>query len=101
MRVDIEIPEEDVAYVREGMQIAIRLNTYRRDEFDARVLRIVPRAETRENRMVFLAEAELDNPEETLRPGMRGRATLEGERRSLAWLLFHKPYESLLMALGW
>ena len=50
---------------------------------------------------MFVAETELDNAAKTLRPGMNGRATLFAPPRRLGWLLFHKPYESLLMLMGW
>ena len=101
MRVEVVIPEEEIAHVQLGMEMRIRLDAYPRQLFPARITHIVPRAEAREDDFVFLAEAELDNAEEILRPGMNGRATLVGSRRSMAWLLFHKPYESLLMLLGW
>ena len=67
----------------------------------ATIASIVPRAEARDAEMVFVAKAELDNADGLLRPGMNGRAKVIGPRRSLAWRLFHKPCESLLMLLGW
>ena len=101
MKVEVMIPEDDIAYVQPDMEIRIRLDAYPRQLLVARIKHIVPRAEAWEGGFVFVAEAELDNPEEVLRPGMNGRATLVGSRRPLAWLLLHKPYESLLMLLGW
>ena len=101
MKVEVVIPEDDIAYVESGMETRIRLDAYPRQPFDARITHIVPRAEARDDKFVFLAEAELENSDEMLRPGMNGRATLIGTDRSLSWLLFHKPYESLLMLLGW
>ncbi len=100
MNVEIVVPEEDISYVRPGMEVRIRLEAYPRKAFTAQLTRIVPQAEINDDRLVFLAEAELENAAETLRPGMNGRATLIGRRRSTIWLLFHKPYESLLMLLG-
>ena len=57
--------------------------------------------ELRDEQFVFVAETELDNAAKTLRPGMNGHATLLAPPRRLGWLLFHKPYESLLMLMGW
>jgi multidrug efflux pump subunit AcrA (membrane-fusion protein) len=101
MKVEVVIPEAEIAYVRAGMETRIRLDAYPRQPLSAKLTHIVPRAEARDDAFVFVAEAELDNAGELLRPGMNGRATLIGNRRPLAWLLFHKPCESLLMLLGW
>jgi hypothetical protein len=43
----------------------------------------------------------LDNADFLLRPGMRGRARIIGQQHPLAWNLFHKPIDSLLLWLGW
>ncbi|MFV2067198.1 MAG: efflux RND transporter periplasmic adaptor subunit [Pirellulales bacterium] len=84
MKVELLIPEEEIAYVQPGMEMRIRLDAYPRQLLSARITHIVPRAEVREDEFVFVAEAELDNAEETLRPGMNGRATLVGSRRPMA-----------------
>ncbi|MCZ6773228.1 MAG: hypothetical protein O7G83_14790, partial [Proteobacteria bacterium] len=60
-----------------------------------------PRSEIREHENVFIAEVKLDNSDLQLRPGMKGRAKIIGRRHLLAWNLFHKPCESLLLWLGW
>lgn len=101
MTVEISVLEEDIAYVDEGMQVRIRLDAYPRKILDATVARVVPRAEAGEEHFRFLAEADIENHGELLRPGMNGRATLVAPHRTVGWLVFHKPYESLLMMLGW
>jgi multidrug resistance efflux pump len=101
MKVEVIIPEEEIAYVQPGMETRIRLDAFPRQSLSARINHIVPRAQARDEQFVFIAEAELENFEEMLRPGMNGRAALVGPRRCLGWLLLHKPYESLLMLLGW
>jgi multidrug efflux pump subunit AcrA (membrane-fusion protein) len=101
MKVEIVVPEEEIAYVRAGLEARIRLEAHPKEHYLSQVAYIVPRAEVRDDQFVFVAEAELENTAEKLRPGMNGRATLVGPRRSLAWLVFHKPYESLLMLMGW
>lgn len=101
MRVDVAIPEQDIAYVKPGMAVRIRLDAYPGELYLARIKSIVPRAELRENEAVFIARTELDNAAGRFRPGMNGGAIVVAPRRPLAWLLFHKPYESLLMMFGW
>lgn len=101
MIVDVVVPERDIAYAKSGMEVNIRLNPFPWRTIPARITRIVPRAELRDDRFVFIAKAEIENQDEQFRPGMNGRAILIGERRSNAWLLFHRPLEALLMRLGW
>jgi multidrug resistance efflux pump len=101
MMVEADIPEDDIAHIQAGMEVRIRLDSDPRQILSTRLAHIVPRAEARDDQFVFVGKAQLDNCDEWLRPGMNGRAILIGPRRSLAWILFHKPYESLLMLLGW
>ena len=63
--------------------------------------RIHPRSEVVDDESVFIAELKLDNPDGSLRPGMNGQARVESERRSLGWVLFHKPWMSCRRAVAW
>ena len=101
MVVEIEIPEEDVRHVRRNMNVTFHLNAMPREVFQARVLRIHPRAELREQDNVFVAEAELENTSAVLRPGMKGGATVSTGVRSVGWNLFHKPVAHVAGWLGW
>ena len=101
MKAQIRIPESEIAYIRENADVEIRLDAFPREVLAARLTRIVPRAELRDEQFVFIAEAVLENPANKLRPGMNGQASLLAPRQRLGWLLFHKPLESLLMLLGW
>jgi multidrug resistance efflux pump len=69
MRVEVVIPEEEIEHVQPGMETQIRLDAYPRQLLSAQITHIVPRAEAREDDFVFVAEAELDNAEGSLRPG--------------------------------
>ena len=100
MNVEIVVPEEEISFVSPNMKVKIRLEAYPTRVFPAEITQIVPQAEVTEEQLVFLAEAEIENASELLRPGMNGRATLIGNRKTTAWLLLHKPYESLLLLLG-
>ncbi len=101
MVAEVAVPEPEIAQVRVGQPVRIRLDAYPRREWSATVLRIEPRAEIRDHANVFVAELTIDNPDGTLRPGMKGRAEIAGPRHSLAWNLFHKAWESVALALGW
>ncbi len=101
MIVEVAIPDEDVAYVRQGLPVAIRLDAYPGTTWQLQLERIEPRAEIRDQQNVFIAEATLDNTKQQLRPGMKGRAQVVGPRRPLGWILFHRPLEYLVKTLNW
>ena len=79
----------------------IRLEAYPWRKWKGTVANIWPRSEIRDDENVYIAEVKLDNSDLQLRPGMKGRAKITGERHLLVWNLFHKPCESLLLWLGW
>ena len=101
MVVEICIPEDDVRHVVEGMNVTIQLDAVPDDTLDATIRCVHPRAELRDGRNVFVAEADILNADGILRPGMRGHARVLTERHTLGWNLFHKPVAYLLCWLGW
>lgn len=100
MIFEIGILDEDIAHVREGMQVEIALDAYPRETFTGTVERIRPRSEIRDHEHVFVAEFRVDNSDERLRPGMQGQAKVTGDRHALGWNLFHKPWNKLRLWLG-
>ena len=101
MVVEICIPEEDIRHVTVGMKVDIQLEAIPEDKVEATIRSIHPRAELRDSKNVFVAEADIPNPMGLLRPGMRGEAEVQTHRHSLGWNLFHKPAAWLLGWLGW
>ncbi|MFM7070550.1 MAG: efflux RND transporter periplasmic adaptor subunit, partial [Planctomycetota bacterium] len=101
MIVEIAVPDDEVSHVRPGQSVDIRLDAYPGRAWAAPLERIQPRAEIREEENVFVAEIELENVDERLRPGMKGRAKVATDRRPLGWILFHKPWEYVVKRLAW
>jgi len=99
MVVEIALPAEDIAYTALGQTAKIRLSAFPGQTWQRSVLRIRPRAEIQDNHHVFILETELDNPQQKLRPGMRGYATVTAGTGMLGWVLFHKVWERLLLWL--
>jgi RND family efflux transporter MFP subunit len=100
MVVELAVPEDDISYVREELDVAVRLDAYPGRTWTAPITKIHPRAEIRQSQNSFIAELHLDNSDEVLRPGMNGRAKIVGPRRALAWNLFHKAADWLARKLG-
>jgi RND family efflux transporter MFP subunit len=101
MLCELSIPEEDVGRINTGMAVRVSLDARAGDAVTGEIRRIHPRAELRGSTSVFVAEVELDNPDGQLRPGMNGAARVLAGRRSVAWLVFHKPWARARRLLGW
>lgn len=101
MVVEIAIPEEDVRHIRKKQTVEVVLDAFPGQRFKSTLVRIHPRSEVKETDHVFIGEFDLDNPDELLRPGMQGTAKIATPRRTLGWILFHKPWEKLLYWMGW
>ncbi|APZ94421.1 efflux RND transporter periplasmic adaptor subunit [Fuerstiella marisgermanici] len=96
--VEVAIPDDEFSNVAAGFEVSVKFNGI--DEtFTGTIERIHPRSEIRDADNVFIAEVVLSNASEQLRPGMKGYARVEGETHSLAWNLFHKPWEHLRKSL--
>ena len=101
MIVEIAVPDDEISHLRPGQTVDIRLDAYPGRAWEAPLERVQPRAEIRDEQNVFVAEIELSNADERLRPGMKGRAKVATESRPIGWILFHKPWEYVVKRLAW
>jgi multidrug resistance efflux pump len=101
MIFELAIPEQEFAHVAVGQEVTVRLDAFPRKTWQGTIAKIYPRAESRESEQVFVAELAVDGSDESLRPGMNGKASVVAQRHFLAWILFHRPWEHLQEALGW
>ena len=93
MKVEIEIPADDIGHVVIGSHVRVRLQGSN-ELIEGQVNRLHPRSEIRNSTNVFVAEVEFEN-ELNLMPGMKGNAKIVCETKSLGWCLFHKPVNQL------
>jgi multidrug resistance efflux pump len=100
MIAEVEIPAEDVAFFREGASTEIRLTALPYLPITGKLSGLRPRAEIRDGRNLFIAEMVVPPQDAGLRPGMRGSARIDAGRRTVGWLLFHRPWERLRQWLG-
>ncbi len=101
MVLELRIPESDISYAKVGMPVEAWLDSIPGTKLKGEVERIYPQSELVDHQNVFVAEIQLDNVDGKLRPGMQGGAKLSGEKRSLFWIVFHRPWEQFLLAWGW
>ncbi|QDU51618.1 efflux RND transporter periplasmic adaptor subunit [Gimesia panareensis] len=95
MVVEVAVPDSEISHIREGQQVLVRLEALPDSEQTLSLQRIHPRAEIRDDANIFVAEAALDNSSRLLRPGMKGRASIQTPSQPVYWILFHKPWNFL------
>jgi len=101
MIVEVAVPDDDIALITSGRPIEIRLDAYPGQTWSIAAVKIQPRSEIRDDANVFIVEAELDNTDGRLRPGMKGRAKINTGQQFLGWIAFHKPWEFVVKKLSW
>ncbi len=101
LMVQIEIPEYQYRYSTIGQEVRLSLEAFPYETFTGVIERFHPRATTREDRNIFVAEIHVPNLAGQLRPGMKGQARILGDAYPLAWKWMHYPYEKTRSLLGW
>ena len=101
VKIQIEIPANEVAQVRPGHQATIWVEGNEEFPLEAEIETIHPRSTTRDGKNVFVAELKFENQDDRLRPGMEGTVRIDCEKRSLGWALFHKPMNYVRSNLVW
>lgn len=97
VRLEIDVPETDVDDVREEMVVRFATKARPEETIAAHVTRIRPQAEVREQKNVFVVEADLDLEDQPswLRPGMEGVGLVEAGSRPVWWLATNRMLDWL------
>ncbi len=101
MIAEVSIADHEIAYAKAGQAVEIQLDSYPGKSWNANIIKVRPRAEIRDSLNVFVAEVELENQGELLRPGMKGHAKIHSDARPYGWILFHQPIEYVVKKLAW
>lgn len=101
MQVEIDVPDHEFSRVRQSMPVTFRMEAYSGWSGESRIARLYPQSEQRDGRNVFVAEAAVTGTSPDLRPGMRGRASIQGDRKPVAWIISHRLLEWLQTAIWW
>lgn len=88
-RLILEIDEHDVAGVEAEQSGVLRFAALPGSRHTLTTKSIVPVALTRERKSIFSVEAELDEQDDMLRPGMRGIAKIHVGEKPLVWIWTH------------
>ncbi len=90
-RVEVIVPEQDAGLVSESMPVKLKLRAWPSRSFHGVVERVGVAAVVEEGERVFIVSAQLDDPPETLRSGMTGRAKITTGPASVARVVFRRP----------
>ena len=101
MIVEVAIAEEDLAYAEVGMPVDFFLHAFPDRTMRGTLKQIHPQAELRDHNNVFIGEVHIEDGDNVLRPGMRGRSWVRSHRYPLGWNLFHKAYFAARHWSGW
>jgi multidrug efflux pump subunit AcrA (membrane-fusion protein) len=101
MRLEVHLSTADLANIEVGQRVTLRVDANRWKQWSATITQIAPRAKVIDSEVVFIATAEIENPDKILRPGMDGTVRISAGTKTIGWLSFSKPYEWLLSKLYW
>jgi biotin carboxyl carrier protein len=101
MILEVAVPDADAARVEVGQVGEMSLQARPEETIEFTVKRIRPQAEIREEANTFVIEADVENVEGWLRPGMEGTGKITVGRKPLGWILTHRIVDWLRMKLWW
>lgn len=99
LRIDVAIPAAELPHIREGMPVEVRVDGDLSVPLAGIIERIRPQSEIRDQLNVFIAEVQIQNPDNRLRPGMEGSARISSDRHTLGWNFGHRLWERIVTKL--
>jgi RND family efflux transporter MFP subunit len=87
MAAEMNVPEGDLAMIRDGGPAAVKLNAYPTTTFEGNVERLGTQAITEEGEQLFVVRVLFNNPNGTAREGMvgKGKITADGGWLKSGW----------------
>lgn len=89
--IETAVPEDDIGLVAPGQEVWLKANAFPARKFTGRVTRISPQATIEQGERVFIVRSEIENPDQSLRTGMLGRAKILTGERGIGYVLFRAP----------
>lgn len=99
MDVEVTINEETISRISSDTEARIRFAAYPGKYWQQTFTSIKPRAQIRNNKNVFIGLLQFKNEDNKLRPGMQGSAKIHLGSKPLGWIIFHKPWYTLVHLL--
>ncbi|MEM7576546.1 MAG: HlyD family efflux transporter periplasmic adaptor subunit [Planctomycetota bacterium] len=93
MRLEMAVPDHASSSIGTGLAGRFALDARPDAGSDLRIARIRPAAEVREGKNVFIAEADVSDAPDWVRPGMQGVAKIEAGERPVWWITLHRAVD--------
>ncbi len=87
LRLQVNVDEADVGAVQVAQKASFTVSAYPARKFPAKVTRVAFGSTTTDNVVTYITYLEVDNQDQTLRPGMTASATIAATERSDALLV--------------
>jgi biotin carboxyl carrier protein len=101
MTVQVHLTTEDLGEIEVDNSATVRIDSAYGEAWQGTLSRIDPRAAVIDNEVRFVADMEVENRENRLRPGMKGSVRIDAGYKTIGWAIFHRPYRWLLKNLVW
>lgn len=99
--IEVNVPADEIAHVKIGQWVKVWVEGFESQPISARIQKLSPRSENRGGRNAFVAQIEIDNSSGRYRPGMKGHVRIDTLPKTLAWNLFHKPWDFFVSRMTW
>ncbi len=101
LEADIELAEQDVGRIRDGQTVQLKARALPFQEFETRVARIAPSAESGELQSSVQVVCQLAGGQQSLKPGMTGYARIYTDRCSLGKIAVDRVMRYLRTEFWW
>ncbi len=101
MTAEVHLKAEDLPWIGVGSAAVLRTEATFNQSWRGALERIEPHAEVIEEEAVFIGEMEIENADNTFRPGMKAKVAVDAGKKTLLWILFRKPYQWLQNQWVW
>ena len=99
--IEVNVPADEIPHVKIGHNVKVWIEGFESRPISTRIQKLSPRSENRGGRNSFVAQIEIDNSSGRYRPGMKGHVRIDTSPKTLAWNLFHKPWNFIASRLTW
>ena len=94
-RVILNVDESDISQIEIGQTGQLALSAIPDKRLDITVTNITPISSSTNGHTFFRVEANLNNKDQQLQPGMEGVGKIEVGERNLIWIITHKAMDKI------
>ena len=101
MTAEVHLKAEDLPWVNIGSTAVLRTDSLLNQSWNGAIERLEPRAEIIDEEAIFIGEMEIQNDDNTFRPGMKAKVVVDAGNKTIGWILFRNPYQWLQNQWVW